>query len=152
MCPLESRQKLACAREIIKSGEDRILPNLGGAQVDYCLSKRMPKTCRLEYASLATALTVAANGVKLLCFIATYVMLKWKAKGPDKSKMQPIITTGDTIASFLASEDTETLGMSIVEKEDFHNGIWDHRWIVISPRIWRERSKCCRFRAIGVRR
>lgn len=74
----------------------------------------------------------------------------------DVKKQKPddalLITAGDAIASFLETPDKETLGMSIVEKTDFQNGIWDLRWVKINPMPWRKRHKCAWFRAIGLRR
>lgn len=117
----------------------------------------MPQKCRLEFGRIVTVLTVVANTIKLACFAATFWLLKRNARGKEKSsceirKMQPLVTAGDAIASFLEFEDNETSGMSTVEKKDFENGIWDHRWVSINPMSWQKRTNCCQFRAIGVRR
>jgi hypothetical protein len=157
LCPAEARQKLACASRVSRDRGEWIFPGFGGPKVSYCLSKRMDKKCRLEYGLWATALTVVANALKLLCFTATYWLLKRKVTSVRRSDLidgttQPLVTAGDAIASFLALEDTETQGMSIVDKDDFDNGIWDHRWVGINPMKWQEQTKRCRFRAIGVRR
>jgi hypothetical protein len=62
-----------------------------------------------------------------------------------------IYLQGDALASFLENPDHETLGISTVEKQDFRNGIWDHRWVKPSPMPWKQREKCAWFRAIGVK-
>lgn len=158
ICPPDSRQKLTCIGQLSENGENWDFPEYGRPKVEYCLSKKQPKKCRLEYGFMVTTLTVAANALKTICFIATYWLLKRRVKYSTISgsrshrNMQPLITTGDAIASFLEFEDKETVGISMVEKEDFENGIWDLRWVHINPMPWRERFPCCRFRAIGVRR
>lgn len=158
LCPQESRKKLACSKKLLQSGNNWTFPNYSGPKVEYCLSKKMDKKCRLEYGILVAGLTVGAIGLKLLCFIATYLVLKRGSRGTDDCgaqshrKMQPLMTTGDAIASFLEFEDNTTVGISTVEKRDFENDIWDHRWVRINPMPWRERRPCSQFRAIAVRR
>ncbi|CAI6267609.1 unnamed protein product [Periconia digitata] len=158
LCPPEVRQTLDCSKTLQSPGNDWNFPNYGKPKVEYCLSKKMEKKCKLEYGVLVGSLTVGAIGLKFLLFVATYVVLKLNSKTANKSgaqidrMMQPLVTTGDAIASFLEIEDKTTIGMSMAEKEHFENGIWDHHWIRISPMPWRERRPCSRFRAIGVRR
>lgn len=81
----------------------------------------MPQNCRLEYGFLITVLTIVANVLKVIGFISTHYILKRGARRAGRTqenyrKAQPLITTGDAIASFLQFEDRETTGMSIVEK------------------------------------
>jgi hypothetical protein len=156
LCSPESRQNLGCYQQLFRAEEQWLLPDYDGAKVAYCLSKRMSERCTLEYGSIVTMITVAANACKFACFVATYWLLKHNgskhAKRNDRREHTPLITTGEAIASFLENPDPETLGMSIVEKEDFRNGIWDLRWVHVNPMPWRERHPCAQFRAIGLRR
>ncbi|KAF1961573.1 hypothetical protein CC80DRAFT_499969 [Byssothecium circinans] len=118
--------------------------------------KRMPERCRLEYSYLASIITFAANTTKVMGFIATYWLLKRTSRSTsdpkDDRKTWPLITTGDAVASFLEFPDPETVGMSAVEVKDFRKGIWNLRWARIGPIKWMERSPCCSFRAVGLRR
>lgn len=49
LCPPESRQKLACSKALLGHENQWKFPNYGGPTVEYCLSKRMDKKCKLEY-------------------------------------------------------------------------------------------------------
>jgi hypothetical protein len=135
-----------CRQNLSQSGGDWYLPRYNNPKVDHCLSKRMPERCKLEYGFWITIFTVIANSIKLACFSATYWMLarserkESELEGNEKLKSTLLITTGDAIASFLEVPDTTTRGMSIVENEDFYNGIWALRWIKIEPMLWQERK------------
>jgi hypothetical protein len=159
MCPPGYRQNFECFGKLTGERDRWTLLEMGTLkrpQVEYCLSKKMPQECKLEYGFWITILTISANLFKLLCFVGTYVMLKRRVNKDGASnetgrwKHQPLITNGDAIASFLEHPDDTTLGMSIVEKEDFRNGIWTQRWAKIHPIPWQERSPCRLFRAIGL--
>ena len=120
----------------------------------------MKQHCKLQYGKWITTFVIIANFLKLLCFITTFFVVKHhtgdggstEAEGKPVGGNELLITTGDAIASFLETPDNETLGMSIVEKEDFQNGIWKHRWVRVNPMLWRKRLPCSSFRAIGLRR
>lgn len=158
LCPDGMREKFECYGELLRVKEELVLSGYQNAEATYCLSKRMEQRCKIEYGFWITILTVVANALKLLGFIVTYWMLKHYSQ--DKKSLETnqeyqlklLITTDDAIASFLSAPDSETLGMSIVEKKDFENGIWNHRWVSVSPMLWTERFKCAWFRAIGLRR
>lgn len=118
----------------------------------------MEQKCKLEYGFWITILTIMANFSKVFCFVMTYWIVKKHTE--DKQELEPnkkhndtlLITAGDALASFLEIPDSETRCMSIVEKVDFQNGIWDLRWVNINPMPWRKRMPCSWFRAIGLRR
>ncbi|KAF1845091.1 uncharacterized protein K460DRAFT_394825 [Cucurbitaria berberidis CBS 394.84] len=156
LCPPESRQNLECYRQLFQSNTTWIFPDYGNPKVAYCLSRKIPERCTLEYASMAAIVTIGANFFKVVCFMVTYWLLKRNnsnnAQTGNRNKHTPLITTGDALASFLEDPDPETFGMSIVEKADFQHGIWDLRWVHINPIPWRERFSCAQFRAIGLRR
>lgn len=158
LCPVESSHNFECYKELFQSDGDWFFPNYKNPKVKYCLSRPMRQQCKLEYGFYITIFVIVANFFKLVCFIETYRMLKRAARATEGSdekenkRFMPLITTGDAIVSFLETPDPATLGMSIVEKEDFHNGIWDLRWQKIHPMEWRDRGHCAWFRAIGLRR
>jgi hypothetical protein len=157
LCPQEINQNFECYARLQKATGDWHFPDYDNPKVEYCLSKPMEQRCKLEYGFRITLLTVIANLLKLLCFIATYILLKRITKAVDNPNQDGkgdnilLITTGDAIASFLETPDPETLGISTVEKEDFENGIWDQRWVKPCPMPWKKRSSCAQFRAIGTK-
>ena len=71
--------------------------------------------------------------------------------GGDETENMLLLTTGDALASFLERPDSHTEGMGTAEKSDFENGIWDIRWVAISPMAWLPRRRRSSFRAIGTR-
>ncbi|KAH6642232.1 hypothetical protein C7974DRAFT_468641 [Boeremia exigua] len=156
LCPKELSQSFGCYSGLFRSDSEWRLAQYDSPKVEYCLSKRMPQRCKLEYGFWITVLTIGSNVCKLLGFIATWVLLKRRTRNPDqadgdnRAKHELLVTTGDAIASFLESPDPESIGMSVVEKRDFEHGIWALRWVSIDPMMWRKRYSCAWFRAIGL--
>ncbi|KAF2790633.1 hypothetical protein K505DRAFT_340267 [Melanomma pulvis-pyrius CBS 109.77] len=132
LCPPDSRQNFDCYRQLFETDEDWNYPGYKDLKVEYCLSKPMKEHCKLEYGFIVAMFTVVVNSLKVICFVGTYWILKYRPN--DIAKNQ------------------ETFGMSTVEKEDFRNGIWDLRWVHVGPMSWRRRFPCAHFRAIGLRR
>lgn len=157
LCPPDSRQNFDCYRQLFESDGDWNYPGYKDLKVEYCLSMPMKQHCKLQYGFIVAMFTVVANALKVICFVGTYWILKYRpndianSNASEKRKSMPLVTTGDAIASFLEFPDQETFGMSIVEKEDFRNGIWDLRWVHVYPMPWRRRFPCAHFRAIGLR-
>ena len=157
LCPDDLSQSFGCYAGLFRSHDDWHFSHYDNPKVEYCLSKGMPQRCKLEYGFWITILTIISNFCKLLGFVATWLLLKRCTRRPtgehenERVKHVLLITTGDAVASFLECPDAESIGMSIVEKRDFENGIWALRWMNISPMMWRERYSCAWFRAIGLR-
>lgn len=137
MCPQEISKNFQCQSQLLNTDQWNF-PNYKSPKVLYCLSIPKKERCTLEYGFHVAIITVIANFFKVCCFGATYALLRTPNGGEIENT--PLLTTGDAIASFLERPDPITKGMSIVEKKDFQKGIWDIRWLAISPMIWRQRQ------------
>ncbi|CAG8930226.1 unnamed protein product [Penicillium salamii] len=75
-------------------------PELPRFKVDYCLAMEMPQRCTLRYSLLFTMLVVAANLIKTGILLYMWLGIS----------NVPLLTIGDTIASFLRHPDPHTRG------------------------------------------
>lgn len=67
-------------------------------RVDYCLAEKVPQQCKLEYSLTVTIILMVVNVLNAL-------ILGFLALGKKES---PLLTVGDSIASFLNQPDTST--------------------------------------------
>lgn len=75
--------------------------------VKYCLAENANSRCRLAVVSSILVTVLVCNAVKLTCFILTL----WVG-----GSMQPLVTNGDAIESFLQQPDTSFEGRCLVSK------------------------------------
>ncbi|EKG09742.1 hypothetical protein MPH_13175 [Macrophomina phaseolina MS6] len=79
-----------------------------GFDVEYCLSEKLSGQCSLNVATSLLLVVIIFNIVKVAVIVATLFTIT------DK----PLITIGDSIASFIEEEDIYTRGMCLLGKED----------------------------------
>ncbi|KAK1146812.1 hypothetical protein N8T08_002573 [Aspergillus melleus] len=67
-------------------------------KVNYCLAERLPQQCKLEYSLPMTLILIMLNlfNAVILCYVSL------------GTKESPLLTVGDSIASFLSQPDTST--------------------------------------------
>lgn len=105
--------------------------------VDYCLSKPMEESCRLQFSLAIMLIVIGCNLMKAICMLLTL----------HYNKAQPLVTVGDTVSSFLKDGGPATEGMCLAGKSKFladdwtsGAGTWQpqrHWWFVAaSVRRW----------------
>ncbi len=101
-----------------------------GCPIDYCLSEEMDERCELQFSLPIMIIVVTCNLVKTSCMIL--VVFGYGGE------LQPLVTVGDAIASFLNEPDPATKSMCLAEKSFFQKEGWQaqrmrwwpkrHRW------------------------
>jgi hypothetical protein len=81
--------------------------------VQYCLSEQVEEHCKLQFSTTIMILVICCNFVKLICMI-------WIVRKRDS---EPLVTLGDTIASFLDEPDQMTLNACLAGKDDLSNNV-----------------------------
>ena len=79
----------------------------GGQPVQYCLSKSVEESCRVQFSIVIMGLVIGCNFLKTLCLILTLWM----------QKSQPLVTLGDAIGSFLDTVDFTTENKCLAEND-----------------------------------
>ena len=106
-------------------------------RVQYCLSKREEEHCKLQFSLAIMIVVIICNLIKTICMSS----IAWK------QDLEPLVTLGDAIASFLDRPDVTTDGSCIAGKTQFIKGrSWGlhlSRW---DPKLLRW------FRAASLRR
>ena len=94
----------------------------GLSDVQYCLSKRVDTHCKLEFSLSIMVVVIICNLIKAVCM----GIIAWK-QDPE-----PLVTLGDTIASFLDRPDVTTKRNCIAGKNRFEGsrcwGLLLSRW------------------------
>ncbi|KAI1338474.1 hypothetical protein F5Y15DRAFT_129872 [Xylariaceae sp. FL0016] len=75
--------------------------------VKYCLAEVRESSCRIATAPTILYVVVAANAVKLFCFLCTWIIVHHKATYEGEER---IVTNGDMIASYLRMPDSRFSG------------------------------------------
>ncbi|KAL3475755.1 hypothetical protein BJX99DRAFT_259191 [Aspergillus californicus] len=78
-----------------------------GYKVDYCLVEQTPEMCTLEYSLPLSILVLATNFVKIGLILLTILILR----------ANPLLTLGDSIASFLDRPDDSSRGISLLTRD-----------------------------------
>lgn len=73
--------------------------------VEYCLAQPAPEMCSVGVAVSILIVVLICNLIKVLCLFWTWRMLS----------LDPLVTIGDAVASFLAEEDPTTMGYGPLE-------------------------------------
>ena len=105
--------------------------------VDHCLSKPVEERCRLQFSVVIMIVVIICNLIKTICMLLTLFY----------HRLQPLVTLGDAISSFLENRDPTTANMCLVGKTSFlqgswgfHSGTWEsyrHFWFsAASQRRW----------------
>lgn len=79
---------------------------VGGYRVKYCLAERVPGKCKLEYSLPLAIIVIVFNIVKAIVICAVALTMN----------EQPILTTGDAVASFLKSPETRDRDHCLMSK------------------------------------
>ncbi|KAL2832622.1 hypothetical protein BDW59DRAFT_169440 [Aspergillus cavernicola] len=115
-----------CADHVsdIRSQDDWIVR---GYRVDYCLAERTPEKCTLEYSlPLAIAVVVANFGKTILICLAAVLLRDF-----------PLLTIGDSIASFLRLPAERTRGKCLLSRELIeYKAEPTRRWSSLSTSRW----------------
>lgn len=81
-------------------------------RVQYCLSKREEEHCKLQFSLAIMIVVIICNLIKTICMSS----IAWK------QDLEPLVTLGDAIASFLDRPDVTTDGNCIAGKTQFRKG------------------------------
>jgi hypothetical protein len=111
---------------------------VAGYQIDYCLSEEMDEKCDLQFSLPIMIIVVTCNLVKTSCMILVVFGLG--------GVLQPLVTVGDAIASFLNEPDPATKSMCLADKAFFQKEGWQARRM----RWWPKRHRW--FRAASLSR
>jgi hypothetical protein len=108
-----------------------------GYPIDYCLSEEMDEECELQFSLPIMIIVFTCNLVKTSCMMLVVF---------GYGQMQPLMTVGDAIASFLNEPDPATKSMCLADKSFFLKEGWQARRI----RWWPKRHRW--FRAASLSR
>lgn len=99
--------------------------------IDYCLSKREPESCKLQFSLRIIIVVISCNLVKALCM---GLALWWRSSSP-------LLTLGDAVASFLDEPDENTVGNCLAEKYRFrrHYFHFDDKRLADGPKEWKSK-------------
>ncbi|KAL9617707.1 MAG: hypothetical protein Q9160_007540 [Pyrenula sp. 1 TL-2023] len=81
-----------------------------GFDIRYCLSEQLPQACSLHFSYSLIFVVIAFNIVELVGMLVTVFSL---------GQMNPLITIGDAIDSFMTKSDPSTKGMCLVDRDAF---------------------------------
>lgn len=95
-------------------------------RVDYCLSNPVEEHCKLQFSMVIMAIVMGCNLVKAVCMLLT---LRYHTD-------QPLVSSGDAIASFLDNPDPTTVNMCLADKYKFIENDW-----VPGPRPWEPKRR-----------
>lgn len=80
-----------------------------GEQIEYCLSQPVDEHCKVQFSIVIMVIVTTCNFVKMIIMS----LIAWKRP------TEPLVTLGDTIASFLDEPDPETRGNCLAGWERF---------------------------------
>ena len=78
-------------------------------KIEYCLSQTVEEHCKLQFSGAIMVVVIVCN----LCKMIIMVYIAWKRP------LEPLVTVGDAIASFLDEPDPTTLGICLSGKDQF---------------------------------
>lgn len=113
-------------------------------RVKYCLGEKIQEHCKLQYSLSLTVLVIAFNVVK--AGILGYITFT-KAGSP-------ILTTGDSIASFLRRPDPSTRGRCLLSRRAIERLHWappkNNNQLICGPLVFtNERKRWCSAVSVG---
>ena len=87
----------------------------GLSSIDYCLSKRVSEHCKLQFSLTIMIVVIVCNTIKAVCM----TIILWE------QELEPLVTLGDAIASFLDRPDVTTKRNCIAGRTRFeHSRYW----------------------------
>lgn len=109
-----------------------------GLNIEYCLSQLVDEHCKVQFGVVIMVIVVSCNFAKMIIMGC----IAWKRP------VEPLVTLGDAIASFLDEPDVMTRGNSLAGKERFwKNEGW--REVIATwnprPRRWFRGTSTRRF-------
>ena len=81
----------------------------GNVSISYCLARHVEPHCETQFSIVILVIVVMCNVLKVGCIAITVF----------RSDLQPLVTLGDAIASFLDIPDATTVGMCLAEDTTF---------------------------------
>ena len=112
-------------------------------EIEYCLSQTVEEHCKLQFSGAIMMVVIVCN----LCKMIIMGYIAWKRP------LEPLVTVGDAIASFLDEPDPTTMGICLSGKDQFVRTISSRQaggWGQGKMRYNLEASYW--FRAVSVRR
>ena len=105
------------------------------SSIDYCLSKRVREHCTLQFSLTIIIVVIVCNMIKTVCM----TIILWE------QELEPLVTLGDAIASFLDRPDVTTKRNCIAGRTRFeHSRYWGllvSRWDLKGCRWFRAASR-----------
>ena len=109
----------------------------GLSSIDYCLSKPVREHCKLQFSLTIMIVVIVCNMIETVCMI----IILWK------QDLEPLVTLGDAIASFLDRPDVTTKRNCIAGRTRFEHSRY---WGLLVSRWYPKESHW--FRAASLRR
>lgn len=115
--PLQGEERPPCKPQSINASTwtiSRRAPTLEGPKwqhnytIDYCLSMKVPESCKLHYSLQLLAVVVFANALKVVAMLWTLIC----------HEDQLLITVGDAVSSFLDEPDDATQKLGTISGSD----------------------------------
>ena len=120
-----------------KKGAESAVWQLGGYNIEYCLSQTVEEHCKIQFSGAIMVIVVVCNFCKMV--IMGYIA--WK-RPPE-----PLVTVGDAIASFLDQPDPKTIGNCLAGKDQFENTSLSGQVGDRALKSWGEGTMRCDVRA-----
>ena len=117
-------------------------------KIEYCLSQTVEEHCKLQFSGAIMMVVIVCN----LCKMIIMGYIAWKRP------LEPLVTVGDAIASFLDEPDMTTMGICLSGKDQFEKMSLSGEAGGQAPRNWGQGIMRCDlgasywFRAVSIRR
>ena len=103
-------------------------------RIDHCLAQETPEFCSVFISVPLLAAVIACNVIKLACFLIALLGLH----------LNPLITVGDAVQSFLSRPDKTTVGFGLLDAVTI--GLWTKAMIgqgpvVVGQEPWRPQTR-----------
>lgn len=122
-------------------GQDTPQGHSETVQVEYCLAQTFKSQCTVVLSIPMLATVVFSNGVQFL-FVLWAILMQ---------DFDPVITTGDAIASFMADPDPCTVKQGTLSVFDVRQRSSRHHDLPSSPKIWKP-NRHRWYKAVSIRR
>lgn len=100
----------------------------GALPVKHCLAQPTPGSCQIGVSPVILGVVLACNLIKIVCLFWTF----WKLD------IEPLVTLGDAIASFLERPDGSTIGFGPMSADVKQ---WNERVDQTTGRVWKSRTR-----------
>lgn len=116
--------------------------NTEHVKVEYCLAQYIDPQCSVLLSVSILIVVIIFNAIQLL-------MAAWAMFMRD---LVPLITTGDAVASFMATSDPTTVNSGTLSVFDVRKGLWRRkRTSEVKPVVWYPRRRRW-YKAVSIRR